>query len=254
MLALVKLCLPMPLKPVYIFLFTLFPFFAAAQFTDSTQYSVSYTSTGSINKTNDGNTYLLNNVAKIGVRKKTFNMNFSNSWVYGKQNRDLTNNDFTSALDFNLYSSVPHFFYWGLANYNTSKSLKINNQLLAGAGVAYSFFDTKNAYVNISDGVLFDSSDLLLEDDVPDVYQTYRNSFRIVFKFTIREFIVLDNSTFFQPSLKKWEDYNFRSNSALSFKMNKWLSLTTALNYNRVSRTDRENLLLSYGLSFQKFF
>jgi len=36
--------------------------------------------------------------------------------------------------------------------------------------------------------------------------------------------------------------------------MNKWLSLTTALNYNRVSRTDRENLLLSYGLSFQKFF
>ncbi|MET1054569.1 MAG: DUF481 domain-containing protein [Pedobacter sp.] len=230
------------------------PFTALAQFSDSTHYSVNYTTTGSINKTNDGDTYLLNNAAKFGIRKKTFNLNFSNSWVYGKQDRELTNNDFSSSLDFNLYSAIPHFFYWGLATYNTSRSLKINNQLLAGAGVAYSIYDRKNVYINVSDGVLFDSSDLLLENDVPDVYQTYRNSLRVVFKFTIREFITIDNSTFFQPSLKKWEDYNFRSNSALSFKVSKWLNLTTALNYNRISRTDRENLLLTYGLSFEKYF
>jgi hypothetical protein len=246
----------MPVKPFYVcllFILFLIPFWAAAQFTDSTHYSANYATTGSINKTNDGDTYLLNNAAKFGIRKKSFNLNFSNNWVYGKQNRQLTNNDFSSSLDFNLYSSVPHFFYWGLATYNTSRSLKINNQLLAGAGVAYSIYDRKNAYVNISDGVLFDSSDLLI-NDVQDIYQTYRNSLRVVFKFTIRELIIIENSTFFQPSLKKWEDYNFRSNSALSFKVSKWLNLTTALNYNRISRTDSENLLLTYGLSFEKFF
>jgi hypothetical protein len=246
----------MPVKTIYLYLIIilyLIPFPVAAQFTDSTHYSVNYNTTGSVNKTNEGDTYLLNNAAKLGVRKKSFNLNFSNTWVYGKQNRQLTNNDFTSSLDFNLYSSIPHFFYWGLGTYNTSKSLKINNQLLAGAGVAYSIYDRQNAYLNISNGILFDSSDLLT-DDVQNVYQTYRNSLRVVFKFTLREFIVIDNSTFFQPSLKKWEDYNFRSSSALSFKMSKWLSLTTALNYNRVSRTDSENLLLTYGLSFEKFF
>jgi hypothetical protein len=246
----------MPVKTIYLYLIIilyLIPFPVAAQFTDSTHYSVNYNTTGSVNKTNEGDTYLLNNAAKLGVRKKSFNLNFSNTWVYGKQNRQLTNNDFTSSLDFNLYSSIPHFFYWGLGTYNTSKSLKINNQLLAGAGVAYSIYDRPNAYLNISNGILFDSSDLLT-DDVQNVYQTYRNSLRVVFKFTLREFIVIDNSTFFQPSLKKWEDYNFRSSSALSFKMSKWLSLTTALNYNRVSRTDSENLLLTYGLSFEKFF
>jgi hypothetical protein len=246
----------MPVNTIYLYLIIilyLIPFPVAAQFTDSTHYSVNYNTTGSVNKTNEGDTYLLNNAAKLGVRKKSFNLNFSNTWVYGKQNRQLTNNDFTSSLDFNLYSSIPHFFYWGLGTYNTSKSLKINNQLLAGAGVAYSIYDRPNAYLNISNGILFDSSDLLT-DDVQNVYQTYRNSLRVVFKFTLREFIVIDNSTFFQPSLKKWEDYNFRSSSALSFKMSKWLSLTTALNYNRVSRTDSENLLLTYGLSFEKFF
>jgi len=245
----------MPVKSLYLlFLLYFVPFNISAQFSDSTHYSVNYATTGSINKTNDGNTYLLNNAAKFGIKKKAFNLNFSNTWVYGKQDRQLTNNDFSSALDFNLYSSLPHFFYWGLANYNTSKSLMINNQLLAGAGVAYSIYDRKNVYVNISDGVLFDSSDLMLADGVQDVYQTYRNSLRLVFKVTIKEFIVINNSTFFQPSLKRWEDYNFRSDSGLSFKVSKWLSLTTALNYNRVSRTDRENLLFTYGLSFEKFF
>jgi len=247
----------MPVKPVYFYLILslfLLPLTTAAQFTDSTHYLVNYATTGSINKTNDGQTYLLNNAAKFGIKKKSFSLNFSNSWVYGKQDRQLTNNDFSSSLDFNLYSSAPHFFYWGLANYNTSKSLQINNQLLAGAGVAYSIYDRKDAYLNISDGFLFDSSDLVLTGDVRDVYQTYRNSLRVVFKFVIREYIILDNSTFFQPSLKRTDDYNFRSNSALSFKVSKWLSLTTALNYNRVSRTDRENLLFTYGLSFEKYF
>jgi len=239
---------------IFFLFFCLLPFGLYAQYTDSTHYSVNYTTTGSINKTNDGTSYLLNNSAKFGIRKKTFSLNFSNSWMYGKQDEQLTNNDFSSSLDFNLYSSIPHFFYWGLANYNTSRSLKINNQLLAGAGVAYSIYDRKNAYLNVSDGILFDSSDLILEDDVRDVYQTYRNSLRVVVKFVIRDFIVLDNSTFFQPSLNRKEDYTFKSNSALSFKVSKWLSLTTAFNYNRVSRTDRENLLFSYGMSFERFF
>lgn len=249
----------MQLKPIlqffiYTIVVVLISSQASAQYTDSTHYLVNYTSTGSINKTNDGQSYLLNNAARLGVRKKTFNLNLNNSWIYGKQDDQLTNNDFSSSLDFNLYSSNPRFFYWGLASYTTSRSLKINNQLLAGAGVAYSIIDKKNAYLNVSDGFLFDTSDLILDSGEREVYETYRNSLRVVFKFTIKEFIVLDNSTFFQPSLDRKEDYMFRSNSALSFKVNKWLGLTTALNYNRISRTDRENLLLSYGLTFERYF
>lgn len=115
----------------------LITFACNAQFSDSTNYYLNYTSTGSLNTTNDNRSYLLNNVVKLNFRKKGMSLNFNNNWVYGQQDRELTNNDFSSSLDFNLYEAASHFFYWGLANYNTSKSLKVNNQLLAGAGVAY---------------------------------------------------------------------------------------------------------------------
>jgi len=240
-------------------LFFLVPFLflyqtSFAQFTDSTNYVVNYSSTGSLNNTNDGKSYLLNNGLKFGVRKKSVSLNFNNKWIYGKQNRQLTNNDFSSSLDFNLYKTLPHFFYWGLVNYNTSKSLKVNNQLLAGAGIAYSIYDREDAYLNISDGILFDSSDLTLDNEIKDIYHTYRNSLRLSFRFVISKIIIVNSSSYFQSSLSNGSDYIMKSDSSLSFKVNKWLSLTTAFNFNRVARTDRQNSLLSYGLNFERYF
>lgn len=235
-------------------LFFLCAFACNAQFNDSTYYRLNYTSTGSLNKTNDSRAYLLNNALRFGIRKKDISLNSINAWVYGKQNDQLTNNDFSSTLDFNLYKSMPHFFYWGLASYNTSRSLKINNQLLAGAGIAYSIYDRDDAYLNISDGLLFDSSDLLLEGDIRDVYQTTRNSLRVSFRFEIWQRVVFNGSNFYQVSLRDGGDYILKSDLALSLKLNRWLSFTTAYKYNRLSRTNRENSLLSYGLTFERYF
>lgn len=225
-----------------------------AQFNDTTNYVFRYNTGGSRNSTDDSKAYLLNNAFRFGIKKKTISLNFNNSWVYGKQDQKLTNNDFSSTLDFNLYRSFPHFFYWGLLNYNTSRSLKINNQLLAGAGIAYNIYDRPEAYLNISDGILFDSSDLILGSGINDVYQTYRNSLRIAFNFVIMKIIVINNSSYLQSSLNDGADYNIKSNSSLSFKVNQWLSLTTTYNYNRVNRTNRQNSLLSYGLTFERYF
>lgn len=225
-----------------------------AQFNDTTQYHVGFSPSGSINRTNDGTTYLLNNALKFNVKKKDVTLNFTNSWIYGKQNTTLTNNDYSSALDFDLFKTFPHFFYWGLANYNTSYSLKINNQLLTGAGIAYNLVDTKNSYFNISDGLLYDQSDLILPNTLRDVYHTYRNSLRLSFKFNIKDIVVIDGSNFFQNSLDRRYDYIIRSTTNLSLKIQKWLSLTTSLNYARQNRTQSENLLFTYGLTMEKYF
>lgn len=227
---------------------------ADAQFNDSTNYHTAFLSSGSINKTNDGTAYLLNNALRFNLKKKDVSLNFTNNWIYGRQKGSLSNNDFSTALDFNLYKTFPHFFYWGLANYNTSYSLKINNQLLAGVGIAYSFFDTPNTYLNISNGILFDKSDLMLANNLRDNYETYRNSFRLQFRFNISDRVVFDGSSFLQNSLQRESDYIIRSTTNLSFKLQKWLSLTTSLNYNRLNRTDSENLLFTYGLTLEKWF
>lgn len=225
-----------------------------AQYSDSIHYHVNYTSTGSINKTNDGDAYLLNNGLKLGVRRKSLSLNWNNNWVYGQQNQQLTNNDLLSSLDFNLYRTLPRFYYWGLASYTTSYSLKINNQLQAGLGAAYNLIDQPHAVLNISDGFLYEKGDLFLKDTLRDTYHTWRNSFRLQFRWTIRELVSLNGYGFWQPSLTDGNDYIIRSNVNLSMKLRKWLSLTTGFTYNRFNRTQRENMLITYGLTIDHYF
>ena len=222
---------------------------ARAQFNDTTHYHLNIASTGSINKTDDSKAYLLNNALSFAIKQKDFSLSSTNSWIYGKQNNLLTNNDYSSSLVFNLYKTFPHFYYWGLVNYNTSYSLKINNQILAGGGIAYSFIDKKNAYVNLSDGVLYDQSDLVVINN----YHTYRNSFRLQFHFA-SDLFTLDGSNFLQNSFSRDNDYIIRTTTTLGIKLRKWISLTTTLNYNKMSITQSDNLIFTYGLTLDKYF
>jgi hypothetical protein len=229
-------------------------FAAKAQFSDTTNYHVIYNSTGSVNRARDGSSYLLNNSLRFEIKKKAIALNASNNWVYGRSNSALTNNDYSSSVDFNLYKAIPHAYYWGLANYNTSYSLKINSQLLAGAGIAYSILDKPNTYLNVSDGVLYDLSDINTSDTTRELYHTYRNSLRLQFHFLINNLITIDSGSFLQNSLTRNNDYIIRSTFGLGFKLNNWLNLNGSLSYNKISRTQSENLLLTYGLKLEKYF
>lgn len=223
---------------------------ANAQFSDTTTHRLRLSAAGSINRTNTDNAYLLNNALTFGIQRKSIVLNSTNTWLYGKQNSQLSNNDFSSTLNFNLYKTIPHFYYWGLLNYNTSYSLKINHQILAGLGIAYNILDKDNAYLNISNGVLYDKSNLLSNE----IYDTYRNSFRVQYRFTIKDLIVFEGSNFLQSSFERTGDHIFRSSNSLGVKLKKWISLNAALNYNKMNITDRENLNLTYGITLDKYF
>jgi hypothetical protein len=227
---------------------------ANAQYSDSMHYYIGANATGSVNNTNDASSYLLNNALKMGIRQKSFSLNSTNNWVYGSQDKILTNNDYNSTLDFNLYKTFPHFYYWGLGNYMASYSLKINSQYQGGAGVAYNVIDKKTANLNISDGILYEHDDIFLRDTVRDVYSTYRNSLRLSFKWTIHDLVTVNGMGFYQNSFSNGNDYVLKGNLGLSVKIQKWLSLTSAFVYNRFNRTDQENTLFTYGLTIDKYF
>lgn len=224
------------------------------QYSDSVHYYARAASTGSINSTQDGRSYLLNNNFKVGISKKKIALNGSGGWIYGKQDGVVTNNDFASSLDFSLLRGVKQIYYWGLANYDRSISLKINDRFQGGAGVAYNIVDQKKVYISLSDGLLFENNDLFLKDTIRDVYHTFRNSLRLTYKFVIFDIVTLDGIHFLQNSLSVGSDYNIRSTSNLSVLLRKWLSFTATMTYNKLNRTGRENLLLSYGLTFERYF
>jgi uncharacterized protein DUF481 len=225
-----------------------------AQFTDSTTKYIFYGATGVINQTNDGDSYVLNNNLRFNIRRKDVSLNAGTSWIYGEQNDNRTNNDFNSSLDFNLFKTFKHFYYWGLATYEKSFSLKINDRAQVGLGIAYNFVEKKDFFFNLSEGVLFEKSDVFLNDTTRERNTILRNSFRIKYRWIIKEFVTLDGTHFLQNSLKEGSDYIIKSNSNLTFRLYKWLSFTTSLTYNKVNNTDRENLLLTFGLTAEKYF
>jgi hypothetical protein len=134
--------------------------FCSAQFNDSTNYYVNYATTGIINKTNNGSSYVLNNAVKFNFYKKHLSLNTGSSWIYGKNQMNLTNNYFMSSADINLFKSQRHIYYWGLSSFEKSYSLKINHRLQTGAGIGYYIIDKKDFVLQLSDGILFEKSDL----------------------------------------------------------------------------------------------
>lgn len=226
-----------------------------AQFNDTINYFVHYGSTGVINKTNEGKAYVLNNNLRFNVSKKSITVNTYGNWTFGKQRAQLTNNDYFSSMDFNLYKTMRHFYYWGMGTYEKSFSLAINHRLQTGAGIGYNVIDKKNAVIILSDGILYERSDLYdTEEYGKNIYETFRNSFRLKFRMIIKDVVVLDGSDFLQHSLRDRSDYIVKSSTNLSVKLVKWLSLTASVNYNKINRTQRENLFVNYGLSLEKYF
>jgi hypothetical protein len=196
----------------------------------------------------------LNNEARFSIRKPKTVLNTFAAWVYGEQGGRPTNNDFVSTVDFNLYNTTGNFYYWGLANYTTSLSLKINHQMQSGLGAAYNFVNTPASWINLSDGLLYETSSLSINSSGQTNYQTVRNSLRLAYRFTFGEKVTISGTNYIQNALNNGSDYLVRTNNSAGVKLNKWLSFTTAVSYNQVRRTGSENLLFTYGLTAEKYF
>jgi hypothetical protein len=224
-----------------------------AQINDSS-YLLSIAASGNFNRTNESKSYLLSNQIHFGVSKEAFDMNVNSNYVFGQQQQKRTNSDLSMAIDYNRYIHHNRKFYaWGLTTYDKSLSLKINNRMQVGAGLAFSFIDTTSAYFNISDGLLYEKSNLQINDTLQDVYHTIRNSLRVRGRVSVLKLVVIETSTFWQPSLQYSNDYVIKSVNGLSLKLNRWLSINAQLIYNTMSRLHRENLLTTFGLKVDKY-
>jgi hypothetical protein len=189
------------------------------------------------------------------VDKKKFSLNSMASHIYGRNLTLKTNDDLLAMLNLDILKGVQKFYYWGLAGYEKSFSLKVDNRFQPGAGVVYIFVNNAKANLEISDGILFETTDLGIPDQHGRTsYQAVRNSLRLKYRFIIKEIFRFDGTNFYQPSLSDGRDYILKLNTNFSVTLYKWLSLSTSFNYNRQNNTSTENLLLSYGLSLEKYF
>jgi hypothetical protein len=232
----------------------LLPFTCLSQFSDTNHYYLRFASTGILNRTNESNSYVLNNSLSFNTKKKVLTVNTTASWIYGALQHRLTNNDYTAQSFIDLYKDIHKLYYWGLINFDKSFSLQVNHRLQLGAGIAYDIIDSPAIRINVSDGILYEQGNINVAAQGHDIYQVPRNSFRLLYHFSFKEKLIIDGVHFFQPSLKSFNDYIIQSSNNVSVKLRKWLSVTGVFAYNKVSRTNRENILVTYGLAFEKYF
>lgn len=239
---------------VLILFFFFCSFAAQAQFSDSVANYVRLSAAGNLNRSNGSTAYLLTNEARYSRKNRHTTLNTLATWLYGEQGGSLTNNDFLTTADFNLYRDSSKLYYWALANYTTNYSLKINNQLQSGLGAAYNFVNTANAWLNLSDGILYETSSLTTNEPAGDQYQTLRNSLRLSYRFVLNKAVTFSGANFLQQALGNAGDYIVRTNNSVAVRLNKWISFAGTLSYNQFRRTGRENLLFTYGLVAEKYF
>jgi hypothetical protein len=229
-------------------------FTCRAQFADSTRYYIAYAGTGIINKTEKSRSYVFRNNIQGSANGQNLSLNSMFSWIYGEVNDALSNNDFETLVDLNYRPDSSKLVYWVLGTFDKSYSLKIKRRFQVGGGLSYDILRKNNNRINVSNGLLYESGNLTLATGVEDNHQTWRNSFRLKYVFKIGDIFSISGTHFLQNSLAAWSDYNIKSASAVTLKIYKWLALTTALNYNKVNRLKTENMLVTVGLSVQKYF
>jgi hypothetical protein len=116
------------------------------------------------------------------------------------------------------------------------------------------FCKKPNFNFEVSDSFVFEPSDLTDPVIGRDVYQTVRNSLRVKYRWSYNNTFILEGTNICQPSMLSLKDYIIRLNNKLSVKLNKWLAINATMTYNKISRTNRENLLLTYGLTIEDYF
>jgi hypothetical protein len=189
-------------------------------------------------------------VLKLGVTLGKFSMQNSDGWIYGEQANVKINNDYSSVLEGDWMKNVTKLYVWGLGTFDKSYSLKINYRYQVGAGPGFTAVRNNRVSLILSDGIMFEEGDLMDPELGQFHYNTWRNSFRVKYRWLISNVMTFDGTGFIQPSLKDWgADNIIRYSTTLSVKLRKWLSVTSSLTYNKITRTDRENLVLTYGIA-----
>jgi len=227
---------------------------AFSQFNDSVHHHFSFASTAIYNQTKDVSSFVLKNNVGYEVNQKKVSFNTAAAWIYGKQQKKLSNNDVSVFANLDYLKEVQPLYYWALVNFDESYSLKINHRLQSGIGLGYTFVNNPDLNLELSDGFLFESSDLTDALLGKDVYETVRNSLRFKYRWSYKNTFILHGSNFIQPSMISFDDYILKLSNELSVKLNQWLTINASADFNKISRTNRQNLIITYGVAISKYF
>lgn len=228
----------------------------AAQPNDSAKFhSLKANLGGTINRTAEGFAYLLQHNASYQYREARNAVNVRGQHIFGQSLGQVTNRDYNFGFDYNRFLNENRRWYvWFLGAYNSSYSLRVLSQWQAGAGIALNVIDRSDMWLNVSNGIIYEYSEIVDASEAIINYNTPRNSLRINFGGKFQDRIEYKTLHFWQPSLRHANDFIFTSNSSISYQIWNGLRFQLSFIYNKVSKTAKENMVFTYGIAWSSNF
>lgn len=220
---------------------------------------------GSLNKTATDLINVYNTHIRYSYTLDKTEFNAQTKWIYGSKLAGISNNDVTITLDGNrFHDQKKHLNSWILGSFTSSYSLNIYSQLQAGVGLAYKFEllkqdrikkdEKETPYQNlitlrVSNGIIYEHSNILNKESVQEMYYILRNSLRLQLVANMWHNVSLRGTYFWQPALNDIKDVNMIADVSLGIKLSNNIKFDTKFAYNYITRTAKENLIFTYGIS-----
>lgn len=177
----------------------------------------------------------------------------SPSFIYGQQNKQLNERevfaDFRTTV---LYEKT--LYYLAFGSFEKSNLRKINERFIGAAGVGLKLIQKKNAYLSVTNVLLYERTDFMINKDIPDK-NLWRNSTRFFGEYTMADGkMSISHTIFLQPSIT---EKNFRWNGNLIFRyqITKRTAIRSTIenSYESVVLSDRKNndFRWTFGVVFE---
>jgi hypothetical protein len=164
------------------------------------------------------------------------------SFAYGRQNKLL--NEREILADFRTtFLQERRFYYLGFGAVEISNLRKIRQRFTGGAGVGYKLLSSKNAYLSVTNVLLYEYTDFITNSAEVNDVNVLRNSTRIFgeYQWNNGRYSVT-HTVFMQPALNK---PNLRWNANVSFqiRLTSLIGVRTAVqnSYESVVAAGRKN-------------
>jgi hypothetical protein len=176
---------------------------------------------GMMMNVNGQNQSILNSDFSHNLKRKKFDLTFSNNYVLSYKDGRKIQDDNIIRLQPRIVTKSWSLFAFGQVSRAFSR--KLDNRTEAGIGGGHNLFKGKWYTVTGSYGILYDASDYSNGSEI----KAFRHSPRLQFFGNLGRTSFFTEA-FYQPMTRDFNNYNYRTHVEIKYEINQKLSISTS--------------------------
>lgn len=158
---------------------------------------------------------------------KIFRLSFSPYFIYGEQNKILSERELFTDLRGSLFYRKD-FHYVGFTSIEKSNLRKINSRHIGAVGLAYKLVKSKNAQLTINNLILYENTDYVTNDRFKD-RRLWRNSTKLQGEYKMKkDKFVISHLFYFQPAISQ-QNIRWNGNIIMRYMVSKKISIRAVI-------------------------